>query len=203
MRRARAPARRPPRPERRGRAQGSTPPPLASPERLGTRGAPLLQSRCPFLVPDVAVAGSPRELQIEACWEHSPAPPRKCPLSSPTGSPSEESAGQPASLRASQRPLQLPPPQPKGSRAAGLGPGARCPRSWLPRCCAGRSVPAAGLPRPSSGDGEDLDPIRQLRGWVCSQSGWRTSWVKLCLGDWTAVGSRRAQRVLSWPPSPG
>lgn len=98
--------------------------------------APFLQSRGPCLVGAAVVAGSPRELQIEACWEHSPAPPRKCPLSSPTGSPSEESAGQPASLPASQRPLQLPPPQHKGSRAAARGSGRAL------------GVPAPGRPTP-------------------------------------------------------
>lgn len=132
-----------------GQGSGCDSAPFPSLERLGMQEAPFLQSRGPCLLGDAVVAGSPQELQIEACWEHSPAPPRKCPLSSPTGSPSEESAGQPASLPASQRPLQLPSPQHKGSRAAGagLGPGARCPRSWPSRRRAGRSVPAAGLPR--------------------------------------------------------
>ncbi|KAM8784473.1 zinc finger protein 697 [Rhynchonycteris naso] len=50
-------------------------------------------------------------------------PPRKYPLSSPTGSPSEESAGQLASLPASQRLLLLPPPQHKGSRPVARGSG--------------------------------------------------------------------------------
>lgn len=164
-----------------GRAQGATPRRLLPLERLGTQGALLLQSLGPS---PAAVAGSPRELQIEACWEHSPAPPRKCPLSSPTGSPSEESAGQPASLPASQpaaAAAATAAAQGQPRRGAGLGPGARCARSWPPRRRSGRSVPAAGLPRCLAMGLIRIGSDRCGNG-RAPLSRWRTGWAKLCLG---------------------
>lgn len=93
------------------------------------------------------MAGSPRELQIEACWEHSPAPPRKCPLSSPTGSPSEESAGsQPVGQPGCQRASQPAAAAAQGRTRRGARLGRALSPSLSPRPPhAGRSVAAVGL----------------------------------------------------------
>lgn len=68
-----------------------------------------------------------------------PAPPRKCPLSSPTGSPSEEAAGSQPECQPAAAP---PPPHQADARAPGSGSALRAARR-----IAGRSAAAWVRPR--------------------------------------------------------
>lgn len=120
-----------------------------------------------------AVAGSPRELQIEACWEHSPLLPGNVLCPAPQEAPTRRQRA--ASPSASPRPLRRRTRQTRGRQAPAL-------RSEPP----GASQVGAPLRlgAPASGTGSWALGLT-ISGLGCLL--WQRCRGKLCTAHWTAV----------------